>query len=283
MYTLYTSAGCRNPQALVAFLDVGQGDAIYVQDTHGKSVLIDTGPKDSGIIAQIQQVTGCTDVHIDTLLLTHPDADHIGEAKRLIGKGLVGELVHNGFMDMNQPDETLMENELEQTSVVRRKVTAGDVIGLQDIHIETMFPIEPVYLKEMTTSTKSKKKKVHVDDNIYSLVVKVTYVAEDKKEQTFLLTGDASVKEEDILISKYGNELESDVLKLGHHGSRSSSGQRFLETVSPREVVVSAAKNNRYNHPSSDTMERVYEQRRKKSLEIRETFVEGNIVYKLEL
>lgn len=282
VYVLYQAKGCNNPEALVSFLDVGQGDSVYIQDTDGKSILIDTGPKDQSLIDKIEQVTNCSDVYIDTLLLTHPDADHIGEAKRLIDKGLVGEVVHNGFMDIDQPDETFMENELEETYIPKRKVSAGDSIDLRDIYIEVLFPIEPPYLKEMSTSTKVKKKtKVPVDDNIYSLVTRVTYT--NKKETVFMLTGDASIVNEEVLISKYGNKLQSDVLKLGHHGSKSSTGQKFLSYVKPEEVVISAGKNNRYNHPNEDTMERVYEQRRKKPLKIRETFVEGNILYKLEL
>lgn len=106
--------------------------------------------------------------------------------------------------------------------------------------------------------------------------------------KTFLLTGDAPAKVEYELIKKYCPDkascpkLESDVLKLGHHGSRTSSSQAFLGRVSPLEVIISAAKNNSYNHPHEEVMNRLYEQRRKKPLLIRETFREGNVVYYLE-
>lgn len=285
-YTISKHQDCKNPKALVAFLDIGQGDAVYIQDTNGISVLIDTGPKDDNIISRIQEVTGCIDIHIDTLLLTHPDADHIGEAKRLIDKGLVTEIVHNGFLDINQPDETLMENELEKTILPKRKVLGGDSIDLQDIHIEMLYPIDLPYLAEMSTTSKSskqksKKTKITVDDNIYSLVTRIVYTG--VSPQTFLLTGDAPRAIEEKLIQQYSSGLQSNILKLGHHGSKSSSDQNFLDIVAPDEVIVSAAKNNRYNHPSAETMERVYNQRRKKPLNIRETFIEGNIVYKLEL
>ncbi len=280
-YTISQHQDCRNPKALLAFLDIGQGDSIYIQDTAGKSVLIDTGPKDNDLISRIQEVTGCVDIYIDTLLLTHPDADHIGEAKRLIDKGLVGEVVHNNFLDLNQPDETMMENELEATSIKKRKVITGDVIDLQNIHMEMLYPTDP-YLTEMSTSTKRNSKKPKtIDDNIYSIVTKITYTGQDSK--TFLVTGDAPDTVEEKLIQQYSSGLQSNILKLGHHGSRSSSASNFLQIVAPDEVVVSAAKNNRYNHPSAETMERVYDQRRKKPLKIRETSVEGNIVYKLEL
>jgi beta-lactamase superfamily II metal-dependent hydrolase len=177
-----------------------------------------------------------------------------------------------------------MENELETVSAIKRSVLAGDSIHLEDISIEVLYPTQTPYLEYMATSTetkqKKKKKKTQIDDNIYSIVLKVTYTG--KQAETFLLTGDASISVEDKLIRQYGSGLDIDILKLGHHGSKTSSGEDFLSMVSPDDVVISASKNNRYNHPSSETMERVYNQRRKKPLRIRETSVEGNIVYQLE-
>jgi competence protein ComEC len=283
-YSILQTQDCRNPKAILAFLDIGQGDSIYIQDTTGKSILIDTGPKDNGLVSRIQEVTGCLDVYIDTLVLTHPDADHIGEAKRLIDKNLVGKVIHNGFLDLNQPDETLMENELETVSVTKESVLAGDNINLEDISIKVLYPIETPYLEDIATSTetkqKKKKKKTQIDDNLYSIVASLVYTGKNSK--SFLLTGDAPISVEDKLIKQYGSDLDIDILKLGHHGSKTSSGQDFLSLVSPDDVVISASKNNRYNHPSSETMERIYNQRRKKPLRIRETSVEGNIVYLLE-
>lgn len=273
---------CHKPKALVAFLDIGQGDAIYIQDSAHNTVLIDTGPKDSGVISRIQEVTGCKQIYIDTLLLTHPDADHIGEAKRLIDKSLVGTVLHNSFLDVDQPDETMMENELEKTVTSRSIVQTQDVVYLQDISIEILYPGTNPYRDHVSTTTTRGKKRKPVDDNLYSVVAKVVYTNTQGMQKSFLLTGDASVAIENRLVQQYGSYLESDVLKLGHHGSKTSSGQDFLAIVSPEEVVISAGKNNRYNHPSEDVVERVDIQKNKKPLRIRETFVEGNIVYKLE-
>jgi competence protein ComEC len=254
---------------MVAFLDIGQGDAVYMQDATGKSILVDTGPKDDGVLTRIQEVTRCDTVRIDTLLLTHPDADHIGEAERLIEKGLVGKVVHNGFMDIDQGDETLTENRLEALNIPRQKVHAGDMLELQGMRMQILYPIDEPY----GTTTKKGK----VDDNLYSIVSKVT-----SKDESFILTGDAPIKVEKELIAAYGNVLDGDVLKLGHHGSKGSSDQSFLSIVSPDEVVVSASKDNKYHHPNEETMERVKIEGQKKPLRIRETFLEGNIVYYLD-
>lgn len=151
-----TTKTCDTPRPLVAFLDIGQGDAIYIQDSLGKSMLIDTGPKDSPVLTQIQKVTGCPKVHIDHLLLTHPDADHIGEAERLIEKGVVTEMLHNGFVDVDQKDESATENRLEEVSVKRRMVKIGDVVSLENIDLEILFPGENLYL---ATSSEPKGRK----------------------------------------------------------------------------------------------------------------------------
>lgn len=280
-YILHNERGCKTPVPMVAFLDVGQGDSIYIQDRMGKTLLIDTGPRDSGVFTQIQKVTNCPRVHIDQLFLTHPDADHIGEAERLIEKGVVKEVVHNGFMDVNQKDESATENRLEGLSIQRRMIKTGDILLLEDMGLEILFPSENLYL---ATSSQPKGKK-KLDDNDFSIVAKLTISGTTTK--TFLLTGDAPSKVEYELIKKYCPEkiscpkLESNILKLGHHGSRNSSTQVFLNRVSPDEVVVSASKDNSYKHPHEETMNRVYEQRSKKPLMIRETSREGNIVFKL--
>ncbi|MES2623491.1 MAG: MBL fold metallo-hydrolase [Patescibacteria group bacterium] len=253
----------------MAFLNIGQGDAVYIQDTDGKSILVDAGPKDDGVLTRIQEVTRCDIVHIDTLLLTHPDADHIGEAERLIDKGLVGRVAQNGFMDIDQGDETLTENRLEAMNILKMDVNTGDLLELKDIRIQILYPNDEPY----GTTTKKGK----VDDNLYSVVTKVV-----SKKESFLLTGDAPISVEKKLIAKYEHILDSDVLKLGHHGSKGSTDQGFLSIVSPDEVVVSAGKDNKYHHPNEETLNRVAEQQRKKPLRIRETFTEGNIIYYLD-
>lgn len=279
-YFAYKNTGCSQTYPLLAFLDVGQGDSIYIRDNLGHTILVDTGPKDDGVIAKIQEVTSCSKVHIDTLILTHPDADHIGEAEHLIEKGLVGQVLHNGFLDIDQPDESGIENRLEKIVVNKRKITAGDTLTLAESHLDVLFPINEVY------SFKNKKPK-HVDDNDFSLIIKVTIKLHDG-EKTFLLTGDAPQKVENEVMAVYCLKqiicpaIEADILKLGHHGSKNSSGSVFLRKVDPTEVVVSAGKNNRYHHPNEEVLQRVRDQaiQSKKPLKVRETSTSGNIIYR---
>ena len=111
--------------------------------------------------------------------------------------------------------------------------------------------------------SKSQKVKLHLTDvkwdwqnikdkNDSSIVLRIVY-----GENEVLLTGDASKKIEKFLVSKYGSRLESDILKLGHHGSKTSSSELFLRTVKPKSVVVSAGSNNRYGHPHKSVMDLV--------------------------
>lgn len=280
LYVVYEHHGCQDRSPLVAFLDVGQGDSIYVRGGKGETLLIDTGPKDSGVLGQIQKVTGCKRVHVDTMLLTHPDADHIGEAERLIEKGLVGQVVHNGFLDINQGDESATENNLEKVATHKKKMLSGDTLDLSRVHLDVLYPIGEAYVYPG-------KKPKKIDDNDFSLVVKISVLLQEG-EKTFMLTGDAPQKVEEQIISKNCNKetlctkLRSSILKLGHHGSKYSSGSLFLERVQPAETIVSAGKNNSYHHPNEETILRVHAQERKskKPLLIRETFTEGNIIYR---
>ncbi len=279
---------CSVKKPLLAFLDIGQGDSIYMQNANGSNMLIDTGPKDGRVLEQIESVTGCPIVSIDKLLLTHPDTDHIGEASRLIERGLVKEVLHNGFLDVNQKDESPAENQLEKLSFNKRKVQTGDHFTFGIYSVDILFPSENMYL---ATSTLSLPKKKKLDDNQFSIVTKITAGS----STTFLLTGDAPIKVEEQLVKRFCPTksfkpdiqrqdcvLKADTLKLGHHGSKTSSSVLFLQAVSPSEVVVSAGRDNRYGHPHKEVMNRVYDQRRKKPLLIRETFREGNIIYTFE-
>lgn len=273
---VYLNKGCNKHQDMVAFLNIGQGDAIYIENKAGQSILIDTGNKDSGVMKQIQAVTSCYKVHIDTMILTHPDQDHIGEATNLIQKGYVGKVVHNGFLDMNQKQESGTENDLEKIIQLRR-------VPLQDMVVNPVFDFKDftlTFLYPTTTPYVDKKgKSKSVDDNDYSIVLKLTH-----NSFSFMLTGDAPIKVEKEMITRYCDKdfdfcpaLQANVLKLGHHGSKNSSGIDFLSKVDAEDYIVSASQNNKYNHPNEETLYRVY--LNKKDSRIRETSIEGNIVY----
>ncbi len=274
---IYMNRGCNVHRNMVAFLNIGQGDATYIENKSGQSILIDTGNKDSGVLKQIQRVTSCYKVHINSLILTHADQDHIGEAANLVQKSYVDRVVHNGFLDMDQQQENQSENDLEKIIKIKR-IPTQDMVKDQNFNFKNF---DLVFLYPTTTPYMDKKgKSKSVDDNDYSIVLKLTHA-----DYIFMLMGDAPIKVEKEIINfncvKKATStcplLKSNVLKLGHHGSKNSSGIDFLKKVDAKDYIVSAGLNNKYHHPNEETIYRVY--LNKKDSRVRETSVEGNIVY----
>lgn len=279
---VYINRGCGAERDIVAFLDIGQGDALYIENKQGQTMLIDTGNKDSQVLSQIQKVTSCYKVHINTLLLTHPDQDHIGEATNIIQKGYVDRVVHNGFLNIDQQKESQTENDLEKI-IKTKNIPTQDMIEDSFLKFDN-FTID--FLYPTTTPYMDKKgKSKSVDDNDYSIVLKLIH-----KNKSFMLTGDAPIKAEKEMINMYCPDhkmtdicpmLKSDVLKLGHHGSKNSSGIDFLKKVDATDYIASAGLNNKYNHPNEETIYRIGLLNKKDSW-VRETFSEGNVVYILD-
>lgn len=267
---IYQNQGCYRYKDMLVFLDIGQGDAIYIENKQGDNILVDTGPPGGKVMQKIKDVKKCSFVKINTLLLTHPDQDHIGESLLIMKKANIKKIIHNGFLTINQNNENNIENELEsyidKNKISLQDITIDNVFDFKNFHIDFLFPIEKTY------KDKSKKK---VDDNIYSIVFRIVH-----KNKSFMLTGDASMESEYEIIKNSPDSIKSDVLKLGHHGSKHSTSLSFLEKVDAYEYIVSASKDNKYGHPHEEVLQRVYAN--KKDSHIRETFSEGNIVYVLD-
>lgn len=239
---------------VVRFLDVGQGDSIHVMTPDGYEMLIDGGAN-SLVLRQMNQTRSVFDREIDLVLATHPDTDHIG--------GLVDVLeryqVANVMMTDNEGDSTAARAfsravEIEGAEFIQ--ATAGQVISLGEmVKIKVLAPLGGV--KDWPS-------------NNASVIMQITY-----GEVDFLFTGDASLEVEDYLVGTYGADLESEVLKLGHHGSKTSTSELFLNTVNPEFAVVSAGADNRYGHPHNTVIDRVEE----RNIEILETAFDGTITF----
>ncbi|MEZ4103984.1 MAG: ComEC/Rec2 family competence protein [Candidatus Paceibacterota bacterium] len=238
----------------VAFLDVGQGDAIFIETPDGVQILIDGGPSNT-VLRELGRQMPILDRDIDLLVATHPDKDHIGGLVDVLGR----YEIKNILLTDNQNDTTVSDAfdymvGLEE-SIVKRAV-AGQVIEIgKEVSLVVLSPLGEVSDLESNTS---------------SIVVKLTY-----GEVSFMLTGDAPLSIENYLVDTYGTQLESEVLKLGHHGSRTSTADSFLKAVDPDYAVVSAGKDNRYGHPNSEVVEKV----EKAEVEILSTVESGTIVF----
>lgn len=238
----------------VSFLDVGQGDAIFIETPSGAQVLIDGGPN-SSVLRVLAQEMGAFDRTIDVVIPTHPDTDHIGglidvlnryDASTILRTENKGESSAAGIFD------SLVEAEGADTVYARR----GQVLQLDaSTTLQVLFPETDARTMENNTS---------------SIIVQLRY-----GESTFLLTGDAPKSIEEYLVLVEGEHLQSDVLKVGHHGSRTSTSELFLNEVNPQYAVISAGRDNRYGHPHTDVTDLLFNN----GIEILQTAQEGTITF----
>lgn len=218
----------------VAFLDVGQGDAIFIESPTGKQILIDAGPNKK-VLRELAEQMPFYDRTIDILIASHPDADHIGGFPAVFDAYEIGEYLNSGVVC-----ETALCSELdidiEKEGIQKEILTRGQVIDLGDgVYLEILFPDRDA---------------TNFETNVASLVIKLVY-----GDTSFLLTGDSPQEIEDYLVSLNSFNLDVDVLKLGHHGSKTSSSEFFIGYTSPEFVVISVGKDNRYGHPHQEVLD----------------------------
>lgn len=219
----------------VAFLDVGQGDSIFIEAPNGSQVLIDGGPNKS-VLRELSKVMPFYDRSIDIVIATHPDKDHIGGLPDVLELYEISTFIESGATS-NTGVYNALTDAVTFNSVPQVAARRGMVIVLDEyrgIFLKILFPDRDV------SKTNS---------NDASVIAQLVY-----GETEFLLTGDAPQKIEKYLVSLDGKNLESDVLKVGHHGSKTSTSELFLGFVSPKYTVISAGADNRYGHPHKEVL-----------------------------
>lgn len=225
----------------VTFFDVGQGDAALLSTPSGKHVLVDAGvwspSYNSGrsIILPHLQASGIE--KLDAVFLSHPHADHIGGIIDLIEGIPIGAIYNSGY----EYDSNLYASYLEaarEKSVPVISLQAGDTLGIDPAMLFLVLGPEG--------------HRFNSDPNEHSLILNVIY-----GESEFLFTGDAGIHQERRLLETYGDLLDTDLLKVGHHGSRTSSGNEFLDQVTPEVAIISLAESNRFRHPHPEAVDRL--------------------------
>ena len=233
----------------VFFLDCGQADSIFIKLPDGKCMLVDAGEKSFGkeLEAFIKE-KGFN--HIDYVLATHPHSDHIGGMEHIIKSFSIGtfympEITHNTKTFEGMVD-ALIENGCKS-----KYVSQGSIVAELPCSIEVLSPQNRDYVKM----------------NNYSAAVKISY-----KDVSAVLSGDAEVDSEEEIIAS-GVDIVADVLKLGHHGSSTSTSEAYLDKVDPKDAIISVGEGNSYGFPHEIVINRL----KKRGINIYRTDVMGTV------
>jgi competence protein ComEC len=222
-------------------LDVGQGDALFLEFPNRKRVLVDAGPKsfdyDAGerLVAPFLKRKGIES--IDAIIVTHAHADHLGGVRYLLEHFQVGRLIQAG----NPPASRLYQEVIaaaQRNHVLLQRASMGQALSIDTT--ARVFVLSPNARRDSSRNLNNR-----------SIVLKVVYGG-----TSFLLPGDAETEVEDDVLRRFGPILSSDVLKAGHHGSNTSSSVAFLERVRPAIALVSVGRYNKFGHPSPIVLSR---------------------------
>ncbi len=261
LYVIFLSESLKpNEKFRVTFFDVGQGDATLIETPKNLKILIDGG-LDNKISNQLGKHFSFFDNDIDMVVATHDDADHIYGLIKVLEKYKVSAL----FVSLPNSRNELMQKIISIAKSKDVKIVTIEKPGIvkteDGVIIKFLFPT--INLDGIE------------DGNSASVVTQIIYNmgANENESVKIMLTGDLGINGENYLVDLYGEELKSNILKLGHHGSDTSSGVNFLQYVEPEIAIVSAGANNKFGHPHKSVIDLVS----KFGAKVLETAQEGNI------
>lgn len=245
------------PQPLeVIFFDIGQGDAIFIETPKGQQILIDGGP-DSTILEKLSREMPFYDRTLDLIILTHPEQDHLAGLLEVLKSYKIDNILWTGIIRETaewQEWISLIEEEGAKVKIAR----ANQRVILQEnppVFIEILYPFESLEGQKFKNS------------NDTSIVASLVFA-----DNSFLFTGDITRKVELKLVNQEAC-LDAEVLKVAHHGSKTSSSQEFLERVRPKIAIIQAGNDNRYGHPHPEVLANL----KKFDIEILRTDQDGDI------
>lgn len=225
----------RSHGLMVAFLDVGQGDAVFIEAPNGNQLLYDAGPPTGAVLSALSEVMPFYDRSIDVAVLSHPDSDHIGGFADVFSRYHVDALLESGASSTNGVFD-VVEQDVKEKHIARFIARRGMSIDMGDgVVADILYP-------DSDTS--------NMETNSASIVMRLKYGS-----TSFMLSGDLPQLEEEHLVQLDGNALHANILKLGHHGSRTSSAPSWLRSISPQVAIISAGIHNRYGHPHKEVLE----------------------------
>lgn len=238
----------------VSFLNVGQGDAALIQTPHKKTILVDAGPIDKAIMRRLGEELPFWDHTIDMVIITHPHDDHFGGLFSIIDRYTIKACMLSDVEDHSPAYLSLIKTLRAKNIplIYARK----EAIAIDEVQFDFIFPDHSL-----------SKEKIKNANNA-SIVFKLSYGTID-----ILFTGDAESEVEGKLVKESKDKLAVEVLKLGHHGSDTSSSESFLEATKPKLAIVSVGKDNDFGHPSPLIIKRL----ERRGIQFFRTDTEGTI------
>lgn len=226
-------AGAVNGRLAVHFIDVGQGDAILIQLPNGQNMLIDGGEASkSSVVVDFLKSKNVS--HLDYLVATHPHADHIGGLPAVIKEFSIGQVYMLKVEHTTKTYENLLTTIADKGLKIKTARAGVSLLNETGLSVGILGPVSETYK----------------DLNNYSAVVQIAY-----QNTAFLFLGDAEKESEAELVARYGNALAADVVKAGHHGSKTSSTAALIAATKAKHVIFSLGKDNSYGHPHENVWE----------------------------
>ena len=247
-----------SPRVLkVDFLSVGQGDSFLVETPDKHYILIDGGP-DSSVLGKLGEYMPFWDRTIDLVVLTHPDSDHVTGLIDVLSKYKIENILWTGISrdgaTYQEWVNAVVKQKKEGAQIIIAK--AGEEIKIGNVLMDVLNPFNNLAGQYFKT-----------DDNDTGVVTKLVY-----GKTSFLFEADITGKEEQVLVNS-GENLQSEVLKVAHHGSKYSTSDIFLAAVQPEIAVISDGKNNVYHFPTTDVLQRL----EKFAIKIFRTDINGDV------
>lgn len=253
------------PRLRVTILDVGQGDATLVEFPSGKTLLVDGGPKTFAYDAGERTVVPFlkrTVKKLDAVVVSHPHNDHLGGIEAVLRNAHMGTVYDAGHVAESQVYRKFLER-IDSLKLPLLRVRSGERIDLTDeARIYVLHPTKNFIQRDSLHYLR--------DFNNSSVVLKIQY-----GKVSVLLPGDAEEPAEAQMLFLYDGFLRSDLLKVGHHGSITSSGEEFVKAIRPKFAAISVGANNKYGHPSPETVARF----RSLGTDVHRTDLEGALIY----
>lgn len=230
-FNLYNDEKLSNKMT-IHYIDVGQGDCILIQ-VNNKNLLIDSGPS-SNRKSLLTYLNKLKITKLDYIVATHPHEDHIGNMDTIIKRYTIGEFYAPKVTHTSTTFENMVSALIDKNLKINifKKGSTGIDLG-ENTKIQVFSPTEDMYSDNL---------------NDYSPIIKIEFL-----NTSFLFTGDAEIyTEQQVLLEN--NNLKCDIIKIGHHGSSTSTSPNFLCAVNPSIAIISVGDNNSYGHPTLDTL-----------------------------